>query len=115
MNIKEKTERVISLRMAELLALDRDITKLIFVLLGAWGVFFLTLYKLNLLENNTLIGILIGSIVSIVYVGEQYNRYISDCYDWLVIAIKDNKILKESMPLMKIRDAFFYKKRYIIA
>ncbi|MFZ1971063.1 MAG: hypothetical protein WAU65_02705 [Candidatus Nanoarchaeia archaeon] len=122
MNEEEKKKEIIELRKWELSSLDKDGSKMRFLLLGAWGTLFLSLFSavvlldktINFLgvTNSNFIGVMLVLLIVIILVMDKYDRYLLDCCDWLAGAIRDDKILTESMPLMKWWNVIIYPKRY---
>jgi len=121
----EKKKSIIELRKYELSSLDKDGSKMRFVLLGAWGTLFLSLFSAIILLGKTInifgvgltsdnfSGIMLVLLLVILWIMQQYDTYLLDCCDWLAGVIRDdNKLLTESMPLMKGWNVIYYPKRY---
>lgn len=115
MNKKDKEKLIFETRLKEIQSLDRDTTALIVKLLIGWGTLVLFFYKYNV---KSILGIpnnehyLLWILVLIIWLGEQYNKYITDCYDWLSQTVGKDSLLIESMPQIKWYQCFWYNKKY---
>lgn len=108
---KDEKEKLISnVRMREIESMDRDITSFVFKLFFAWAAVFAYFFKIGFTDFTAF---LLAAFLFVIML-YQYNtyNYITDCYDWLCVTIKEDKFFEETTPLMEISDGFWYKKKY---
>jgi len=113
--IKDKENKIYNLKKSEIESIDRDITNFYFkIIIGISTAYIFLLVNFK----SEKFYIIISSVIYFLmffFIGimdYQSYKYISDCYDSLVISIKNDSVLDYKIPEMKSYEHLLYKRKY---
>ena len=89
----EKERKAFQVRIRQIQAMDRDLTKEIFWLLGATGAVSYFLVTSNTINFYVIFWPVYIFVIMLLWTHRQRGKYIRDCYDSLTIAVTKGEIL----------------------
>jgi hypothetical protein len=110
MKKEDKEKLIYNSRLKEIELMDKDYTSFSLKLLFLWFASVAYFYKTGF--NSIIIFVLVSVLVSILWFQYQTYNYLTDCYNWITLVVKNDKLLTSKVPEIKWYEGIYYRKRY---